>query len=129
MSMRFGKELRPPFLNHLLVEFSYSIPHEYFFEDGKTKGFLRSMMSDKIPEVNFEETKRYMIHPQREWLQNDLKKEVLEMLHSESFQSREFIDGKQAIKDYEAWSSGEAKNSYFIWQWINLETWFRVFVD
>lgn len=129
MSMRFGKELRPPFLNHLLVELSYSIPHEYFFKGGKSKGFLRNIINSRMPEINFDETKRYMIHPQREWLQHDLKKEVLDMIHSESFQSREFIDGEKAIKDYEAWARGEANNSYFIWQWINLETWFRVFID
>ena len=53
----------------------------------------------------------------------------MDILTSESFKSRGYIIPEEAIKLYKKHLSGEVNVSKDIWKWINLELWFRYFID
>ena len=75
-------------------------------------------------------SKRSIQAPQGAWIaSNPMKSYVQDILSSESFSDRGFVDATRARDAYSEFCSQNANNSLFIWQWINLEEWFRTFVD
>ena len=53
----------------------------------------------------------------------------MELLGSESFNHRGYFDKEIAVKQYNNHLSGKIDLSKEIWKWINLENWFRKFID
>ncbi|MBI2252250.1 MAG: asparagine synthase (glutamine-hydrolyzing) [Armatimonadetes bacterium] len=130
ISMRFGRELRVPFLNHHLVEFCYSLPPEYLFHKGETKYLLRKISSSILPDWIRNIPKKYVQNPQREWFRGALKSKILDLINSKSFKDRIYFDHKEVLKSFKDYAEGKnCDNSFYIWQWINLEYWFNTFID
>ncbi|MBA4388473.1 MAG: asparagine synthase (glutamine-hydrolyzing) [Verrucomicrobia bacterium] len=130
-SMMHGVELRVPFLDHRLVEHSFSIRPESKLADGYTKVMLRRAMKDKLPEVACFHVKRQVQTPQREWLRGPLQPLVAEVINSRSFGARGLFDQEAAISIYQEYIARPESypNSFFIWQWLMVEWWFRLFID
>lgn len=129
VSMAYSRELRVPFLDHRLVEFGFAIPEEFLFGAQGTKLLFRKILAERVkPDVAFA-AKRSVQSPQREWLANGWRPLVEEVLASASFADRGWVDPHKARAAYQRYLSGNQDNSFFIWQWINLELWARAFFD
>ncbi len=129
VSMAHSRELRVPFLDHRLVEFGFGIPEEFLFGAQGTKLLFRKLLARRAPAAVAFAAKRSMQSPQREWLANGWHGLVREILGSESFCARGWVDKHKAQQAYQLYLSGSQENSFFIWQWINLELWARAFLD
>jgi asparagine synthase (glutamine-hydrolysing) len=129
MSMRHSKELRPSFLNRLLVEFCYSLPPDCLVRDGEGKALFRDLMTRLLPPGFAAFPKRFKTNPQGEWLRGELQAHMWDVLHSKSFLDRPIYDHKKVGETYREFVEEGAENSFFVWQWLNLETWFRTFID
>jgi asparagine synthetase B (glutamine-hydrolysing) len=130
-SMMHGVELRVPFLDHRLVELSFSISPEKKLVGGFTKFYLRQRMAGRLPdEIGFH-VKRQVQTPQREWLRGTLRPFVEEVINSGSFKQRGLFIPNKVHKIYSEYIDfPEAyPNSFFIWQWLLIEWWFRIFID
>lgn len=129
VSMYHSRELRVPFLDHRLVEFAFGIPTEYLLTSRGSKTLFRDILSKIASDSVAYAPKRSVQSPQREWLANDWKPFVESILFSESLRERDWIDTTRAKGAYEAFINGDNENSFFIWQWLNLEMWAREFLD
>jgi asparagine synthase (glutamine-hydrolysing) len=68
--------------------------------------------------------------PEGEWFKSDgFKILIREIIDSDSFRNRNIIDPDKARRIYENHVSGRSNRSKEIWKWINLELWFREFID
>jgi asparagine synthase (glutamine-hydrolysing) len=128
-SMRFSLEARVPFLDHRLVEKILSLPSEKVIKNGITKYIFRQAIKGTVPEkILTRKDKIGFGTPQDEWFKTHLwQKKVSELLESDSFRQRGYINSDKAIKSYKDHISGKTDISKEIWKWINLETWFREF--
>ena len=54
---------------------------------------------------------------------------VWDMLHTTEFATRGFFDPGRCQTKYRQFLDGKYDNSFFVWQWINVEEWHQVFVD
>jgi len=130
LSMAYGLEVRLPFLDHRLVEHGLSLPPRYLFLGGRSKGIVREAFKEAMDDDVRLSTKRSIQAPQGIWLKTEpMKSYVDELISSESFASRGFFDVKKVKQAWHDFCHGEFDNSFFVWQWINVEEWFRVFVD
>ncbi len=129
VSMAHSRELRVPFLDHRLVEFGFGIPEKFLFDAKGSKLLFRKLLAKRASDNIAFAAKRSVQSPQREWLANGWHGLVEEILSSDSFRSRGWIDPDQARREYEAYLRGSQENSFFIWQWLNLELWARSFLD
>ncbi|MBT9507328.1 asparagine synthase (glutamine-hydrolyzing) [Rhodoferax sp.] len=129
VSMAHSRELRVPFLDHRLVEFGFGIPEEFLFGAQGTKLLFRKLLARRASGAVAFSAKRSVQSPQREWLANEWQGLVKEVLGSESFRARGWVDAHKAQQSYELYLSGTQENSFFIWQWVNLELWARAFLD
>ena len=129
MSMAYGIELRVPFLDHRLVEFGFAIPKQYLLNSSGSKALFRRMAARCIPPHVANAVKRSVQSPQREWLAGPWRGLVEDTLYSDSFGDRGWVDPLIARRLYQDYLNGAQGNSFFLWQWINLEWWARAFLD
>ena len=131
ISMKSSKELRVPFLDHELVEFCFSIQDTYLIKNNLGKYILRDLLYDKTKnkELCFSE-KRSVQSPQNQWITNDWYEYILEkILKSSSLFDRNIFNNDRLISYFKSIKGKKLVNSFHIWQWINLELWFKEFID
>ena len=129
VTMSYGRELRLPFLDHRIVEFCFSLPDEYKIKGTRQKVLLRDAMESIVPRKIHTARKKDSGAIQAEWFRDNYKEQVYELLDSEQFKSRIFWDHKKLRKRVDSFYRGELDNSFFIWQCLNLELWFREYID
>lgn len=129
MSMSSSKELRVPFLDHRLVEFGFAVPTSKLLCGSATKSLFRKIARRWIPEQDAWAPKRSVQSPQREWLANQWSGVMRETLTSRSFAERGWVDPKRAYNAYVDYLAGNRTNSFYLWQWLNLELWAQAFLD
>lgn len=130
-TMAFGVEGRSPFLDKDLVEYSIALKDELKIKGGYTKYILREVMKGIMPEkVRTRVDKKGFTVPQDEWSRTEeFQKVVMDILQSESFANRGFFNPDEAIKLYKRHLTKEINIFKDIWKWINLELWYRQYID
>ena len=130
-TMAFGVEGRSPFLDKDLVEYSIALKDELKIKGGYTKFILREVMKGIMPEkVRLRVDKKGFTVPQDEWFRTEqFQTLVNDILNSESFAKRGYFKPEEAKKLYQRHLNGEINISKDIWKWINLELWFRTYID
>jgi asparagine synthase (glutamine-hydrolysing) len=129
LSMAHGIELRPPFLDAHLLAYAFALPASDRIHRGTQKYILREGLRDIVPPSVLDRPKQQVQTPQREWFRETLGPAILEVLEDGAFWQRGWVDrerGRLALNQYFA---GNGDNSFFIWQWVNLELWAREFID
>ena len=86
-------------------------------------------MAGRLPDNIRLAKKRAVVTPQREWLQTTLYPKVKEIISSKSFAERGIFDVGKVHDTFKSFCRSDNSNSFFVWQWINVELWFRTFVD
>ncbi len=130
LSMAYSIELRLPFLDHRLVECGLSLPADLLFLHGQTKSIIREAMSDAMNDGVRTAAKRSIQAPQGLWLrQEPMRSYVQELISSDRFASRGIFNPDACQAAFDRFCMGADTNSFFVWQWINTEEWFRIFID
>lgn len=129
-SMAHSIEARVPFLDYRLVEFIFSLPMNQIIRDGTTKVILRETLEGIIPEtIRTRLDKMGFVTPEDVWFREVLRDQVLEILDSRSFAERGYFDVEEVKKTFYRHCRGEINLSSTVWRWVNLEMWFRKFMD
>ena len=130
-SMWFSIESRTPFLDYRLVEYLLKAEDSAKIKDGYTKSILRRSMKGLLPErIRMRRDKVGFATPDSMWFAEEEFRVLIEsVLRSESFRSRGIIDPEKAEKLYSKHCQGKINISKDIWKWINLEMWYREFID
>ena len=97
---------------------------------GTTKVVLREAMRDLMPDpVRLRHSKLGFSTPQDAWFREDLAPFVEEIVMSDRFADRGFVDVDRAREAFAKHKRGELDINADIWKWTNLEIWMRRFVD
>lgn len=129
LSMAVGMELRPPFLDHRLIGYEFALPREDFIKNNESKNILRRVGKKFLPDSIRLAAKHSVQTPQREWFRHELRDWVRERVDTKSFWERGWVDQKEGKKAMDSFFAGKGDNSFFLWQWINLEVWAQQFID
>ncbi len=128
--MASSVELRLPFLDHRLIEHALSLPASLYFLQGRSKSILRNALSGMMDDSVRLAAKRSIQAPQGEWLRAGRMGEFVgDLLNSSRYAARGVFDIMKVRAAYNRFRRGEFDNSFFVWQWINIEMWFRTFCD
>lgn len=126
--MHFSLETRFPFLDHNLVENTLSTG--ITIKDGYTKALMRSQLKGILPEqVRLRTDKTGYSTPEESWLRNEpFKNLFFEVLNSKSFGTRGIFNPLQCKAHYNAYLDHKVPPGN-LWKWLNLELWFRRYID
>lgn len=130
-AMNFSIESRVPFLDHRLVEATLSTPSDYKIKNGETKYILRKALSDVLPDkILNRKDKKGFSNPREQWFKTEVfKNYILKLINSKKFKNRSIFDSEIANAQYQKHLKGEVDISSEIWKWVNIEIWFRKFID
>jgi asparagine synthase (glutamine-hydrolysing) len=82
MSMAHAVEVRPPFLDHRIVEFAASLPASFKIRGSRQKFILKELMRGKLPASVLQKKKTGLDIPSHEWLRGPLRPLMLDALGS-----------------------------------------------
>jgi asparagine synthase (glutamine-hydrolysing) len=80
MSMAHSLEVRPPFLDHRIVEFAATVPASLKIQGSRQKVLLKELMRDKLPKSVLQRKKVGFDIPAHDWLRGCLRPLMLEVL-------------------------------------------------
>jgi asparagine synthase (glutamine-hydrolysing) len=78
MSMAHSLEVRPPFLDHRICEFAFSLPEQLKIRQSRLKFVLRELMATKLPRSILNRRKVGFDIPAHAWLRGALKPLLLD---------------------------------------------------
>ncbi len=92
MSMANSVEVRVPFLDRDLMDFSMQVPDEYKLRDGVSKEPIKRLAAEFAPRQEVYRPKTGFGVPIKEWFRGKLGDALVEMLHDNIGMVTEFID-------------------------------------
>jgi asparagine synthase (glutamine-hydrolysing) len=130
-SMFFSLETRSPFMDHHLIERSIATSSSLKIRRGELKCILREAVKSILPPAIWKRKDKVGFEtPEDKWFrEEEVRVFIFKLINSESFRTRAFFDQPQVLSLYEKHLRGEINISKEIWKWINLELWYREFID
>jgi len=129
MSMAAGVEVRVPFLDKDLVDFSSQIPNKYKQKGSNGKWVLKKAMETYLPKNVIYRPKTGFGVPLRRWMKYELKELLTDLLSSESIKKRGLFSSHavhQLILDND---KGKIDASYTLLSLLCIEIWCRAYID
>jgi len=127
IGMMYGLEVRPPLLEHTLVEYINRLPSEFKIRNGYSKWILRKIAERYIPrEVAWEKVKKGLPHTTaRSLYEGPMKEKFHELIHSQSKISAYYsISGIQKLlKQHNPFKSEQDNHANTLWRILFLELW------
>jgi asparagine synthase (glutamine-hydrolysing) len=129
MSMAHGVEVRVPYLDKELVEFSTSIPPELKMKGTTTKYLLRKVAERYLPKEVIYRSKTGFGAPVRDWICGPLDKRVQQAFSAELCAKRQLFDSANVLNLVERNKLNKIDASYPIWGLLAIASWWEQFVD
>jgi|SRR5580692_4491451 asparagine synthase (glutamine-hydrolysing) len=129
MSMAGSIESRVPFLDHVLVEFAASIPSSYALKGLEGKYILKAAVEDILPRSIIYRRKMGFPTPWSGWLHGEQLQELEALLLEPRSLDRNLFDRDALRRLFAEQRAHSRDNCNRIWRLLNLELWFRIFVD
>lgn len=124
MSMANGLELRVPFLDHELVEYTLGIP-DRFKKPTSPKKLLVDSFKDILPESIYNRPKMGFVLPYEQWMKNDMKDFCEERL--KELERIPSLRVKAIMKLWKQFLNGDKRVTWSrIWPLVVLGDWLRV---
>ena len=123
MSMAHSLEIRPPFLDHRLVEFAARLPPRLKIQGRKTKVLLRALMRQKLPRGILNPKKEGLDIPAHEWLRGPLRPLLLEALSRERVESAGLFSHSAIQQLIATHLDRRANLGYHLWGLLTLHLW------
>jgi asparagine synthase (glutamine-hydrolysing) len=129
MSMSMSIESRVPFLDHELVEFASRLPQRMKLNRFTTKRVLREAAKGLIPPAILDRPKMGFPVPFSRWVQNGWNSVARDVLLDRQTGERGLLDQEAVERLLDAHRDGSQSGGDAIWALMNLELWYRTFID
>ncbi|BCK22153.1 asparagine synthase (glutamine-hydrolyzing) [Vibrio cholerae] len=129
MGMALSIENRAPFLDFRMVEMAFSIPGNLKLKDNETKYIFKKAVVNLIGEELAYRRKQMFTVPIGEWLKNELRDMVEELLFSKRALSRGLFNSQYVYHLYDMHCNNQENYTREIRALMAIELWFREFID
>lgn len=127
MCMATGLENRVPFMDHKLVEFTFSLSPAILLHQFQTKMLLRSLLENKLDERITSRPKAGFTLPVETWFAGELRPQVEDALTS--LKKRGLFKPHAIESIWSNFLKDVSTHREKIWQLISIEYWFENFID
>ncbi len=125
MSMAHSLEVRPPFLDHRIIEFAASLPEGLKVSGWTLKRILRELMRDRLPPEVLQRKKEGFDIPAHEWLRGPLRPLLVETLSREALAQHPLFRAEAIEAHVRAHLDRRANLGYHLWGLLMLFLWMR----
>jgi asparagine synthase (glutamine-hydrolysing) len=128
MSMAHGVEVRVPFLDKELVEFSATIPPELKMKGTITKYLLKKVAEKYLPHEVIYRPKTGFGAPVRDWVINEFRSRIETTLSESKIQEQSIFNYEELVRLINENEAGVIDASYSIWALLSIQSWLNQFV-
>ena len=125
MSMAHAVEVRPPLLDHRIVEFMDSLPAHFKIQGSRQKVLVKELMRGKLPAAVLSKHKTGLDIPSHEWLRGPLRPLMLDAIHYGVSEHDNLFDRgtiEACVRDH---LERRANLGYHLWGLMILFLWMR----
>jgi asparagine synthase (glutamine-hydrolysing) len=122
-SMAHGLEVRPPLLDHELLELAARIPSAWKVHGGKTKWVFKEAYRGRVPATVLDRPKHGFEIPIDTWLRGPLRPMFEAAVFDPLARVRDIVDRSAARKIYQDHLSGRASHGNVLWSLLVLARW------
>ncbi len=112
MSMAVALEVRPPLLDHTIVEFAASLPFDFKWRNGTTKWLLKQAMRNDLPQETMRQRKQGFSIPVAKWMRGPLADEVAASVNNRD----QFLNPESVRKMIALNREGKANFGHLLWR-------------
>jgi asparagine synthase (glutamine-hydrolysing) len=123
MSMAASLELRPPLLDHRLVELAFSMPSEFKLRGNVTKWVLKEAARRYLPDAIVDRRKVGFRVPLDAWFRSDLRDSMWDRLTGSGSFVGQTLDRKTVTDLLKRHVTGMSNEEARIWTLMSLEVW------
>jgi asparagine synthase (glutamine-hydrolysing) len=123
-AMAFALEVRPPLLDHRLIEFALRLPPRFRSRNGDSKWLLRQVLHRYVPRNLIDRPKMGFGVPLADWLRRPLRDWCEDLLDARRFGGG-LMDATAARKLWHEHLSGRRNHAYSLWALLTFESWRR----
>lgn len=127
MSMAASLELRPPFLDHRMVELAFSLPTSVKVRKGRTKWVVKEVARQYLPDTIVDRRKVGFRVPLDTWFRGHLRELAFDLLLSPQSFVGAVLDRSVVKELLESHERGRRNEEIRIWTLLCLEVWHEVF--
>jgi asparagine synthase (glutamine-hydrolysing) len=125
MSMAASLELRPPFLDHRVVELAFGLPSAVKVRSGTTKWVVKQVARRYLPDEVVDRKKVGFKVPLDAWFRHGLREMARDLLTGPSSFVAEVLDRGAVARLLAEHESGDRNEQPRIWALLSLEVWHR----
>jgi len=122
-TMGVALESRVPILDHRVVEFSASIPHNLKVRDEKGKWLLRQLLYKYVPKELVERPKQGFSVPIGEWIRGSLREWAQDLISPSKLKQEGFLRGDIIELLWKEHIKGEFNYEHLLWNVLMFECW------
>lgn len=127
LSMAHSVEVRPPFLDHRLIEFAATIPGALKIRNGREKHILKEAVRGLIPQEVIDRRKEGFVLPVDHWLLNNLRDMVEKTLAPERLAAHGLLRPEAVRALLDAHYARAANHGPRIWNLMMFQLWWEKF--
>jgi asparagine synthase (glutamine-hydrolysing) len=125
MSMAHAVEVRPPFLDHRIVEFAATLPPQLKIRGARQKLVLRELRRDKLPPTILNGKKTGFDIPAHEWLRGPLRSLLVDTLREGTDTYGDLFDAAAVEDLVQRHLNRHANLGYHLWGLLILFLWMK----
>lgn len=122
-SMACGLEVRPPLLDHELLELAARVPADWKVHDGETKWIFKKAAESWLPAETIWRPKQGFELPIDAWLRGPLNSMIEETVLAPGSKLDGLIERHEAERLYRAHQSGSGRHGPVLWSLLVLARW------
>jgi len=123
-SMAVSLEVRPPLLDHRLLEFAWSLPRHFKVRGGETKHILRRVLYRHVPRALIERPKMGFAVPLASWLRGPLRDWAEDLLDPGQLGGG-LLDTRAVRTLWDEHLRNDHNRAYALWTVLMYESWRR----
>jgi len=125
MSMAHSLEVRPPFLDHRIVEFAATLPERFKVRGSRLKYLLKELMRDKLPRPILVRSKEGFDIPAHDWFRSVLRPLLMDTLNRETVEATGFFRWSAVEDVLRRHMERRANLGYHLWGLLTLFLWMK----
>jgi asparagine synthase (glutamine-hydrolysing) len=125
LSMAHSVEVRPPFLDHRLVEFAASLPGSMKIRNGRSKHVLKEAVRDLLPQEIIDRPKEGFVLPVDAWLRKELQPLLNATLAPDRLALHGMLRPEAVSSLIESHRMGTANHGPRLWNLLMFQKWWE----
>ncbi|MBI5391925.1 asparagine synthase (glutamine-hydrolyzing) [Candidatus Woesearchaeota archaeon] len=129
MTSAASLEGRVPFLDHELVEYAAKIPSNLKLHGTNEKYIFKKAVQDILPKQILERKKQRFYVPIDQWIKNDLKDEVKNLLDEKQIKQQGIFKYSYIQKIQKNYANSPLFYARQMWNLITFQIWYNIYIE